>query len=93
MRLRPRPVSRFVARRRIEAGEEVTLDYLINTHGGSRWKCECGADRCRGTLETSFFELPDVFQREHLPLLEDGFVEEHRVRVEQLRRGLDPERG
>ena len=80
--------TRIVARRRIEAGEEVTLDYLINTHGGSSWECGCGADRCRGTLETSFFDLPDAFQREYLPLLEDGFVEEHRERIESLRRRL-----
>lgn len=39
---------RLVARRPIQAGEEVTIDYLINTHGGSSWRCRCGADRCRG---------------------------------------------
>lgn len=83
--------TRVVARRRIEAGEEVTLDYLINTQGGSSWACDCGAERCRGTLETSFFELPDAFQREYLGLLEDGFVEEHRERVERLRRRLEPD--
>lgn len=85
--------TRVVARRRIEKGEEVTLDYLINVHGGSSWDCGCGADRCRGTLETSFFALPEDVQREYLPLLEDWFVEEHRGRVERLRRRLDRESG
>lgn len=75
---------RVVARRPIQAGEEVTIDYLINTHGGSSWRCRCGTDRCRGQLETSFFELPIRFQREYLSILEAWFVEEHREEFEQL---------
>ena len=75
---------RVVARRAIEPGEEVTIDYLVNTHGGSSWRCRCGADRCRGELETSFFALPVELQCEYLPLLEDWFVREHRERVERL---------
>lgn len=76
---------RVVARRPIRAGEEVTIDYLINTHGGSSWRCRCGADRCRGELETSFFELPTSFQREYLPILEAWFIDEHREEIEQLK--------
>lgn len=84
--------SRVVDEERpLRAGEEVTIDYLINTHGGSSWRCRCGADRCRGELETSFFELPLPFQREYLPLLEDWFVAEHRECVEELRRGIEEE--
>lgn len=79
---------RVVVRRPIQAGEEVTIDYLINTHGGSSWRCRCGADRCRGQLETSFFELPIRFQREYLPILEAWFVEEHREEIEQLKEWL-----
>lgn len=75
---------RLLARRPIQAGEEVTIDYLINTHGGSSWRCRCGADRCRGQLETSFFELPPSFQREYLPILEAWFVEEHREEIARL---------
>lgn len=78
----------MIARRPIRAGEEVTLDYLTNTHGGSSWECRCGADRCRGRLETSFFELPAGFQREYLPLLEEWFIEEHREEVERLKERL-----
>lgn len=81
--------TRLLARRRIRAGEEVTIDYLINTHGGSSWRCRCGADRCRGELETSYFDLPLPFRREYLPLLEDWFVAEHRKRVEALRREIE----
>lgn len=79
---------RVIARRPIGAGEEVTLDYLINTHGGTSWHCRCGADRCRGQLETSFFELPPDFQREYLPLLEIWFIEEHRDEIEALEERL-----
>lgn len=81
--------TRLLARRRIRVGEEVTIDYLINTHGGSSWRCHCGADRCRRKLEASFFDLPIEFQREYLPLLEDWFVAGHRERVEELRREID----
>jgi hypothetical protein len=71
---------RVVARRAIAAGDEVTLDYLINTHGGSRWQCNCGAARCRGLLEASFFDLPPALQREYLPLLEPWFAARHAAR-------------
>lgn len=73
-----------VARRPIEPGQEVTLDYLINTHGGSRWRCHCGAERCRGLLEESFFDMPLELQQEYLPLLEDWFAEQHAEAVGQL---------
>jgi len=85
---------RVVARRPIEAGEEVTVDYLINTHGGSRWRCRCGAERCRGLLEASLFDLPLELQREYRPLLEEWFVERPAERVESIqgcRRELTPE--
>jgi len=60
----------------------------IHTHGGSSWSCRCGANRCRGELETSFFELPAGFQREYLPLREDWFVEEHGEEIERLMKRL-----
>ena len=71
-------------RRTIAHRDEVTIDYLVDAHGGSSWRCSCGRDRCRGTLEESFFDLPAIFQRDYLPLLEDWFVEEHRPRIERL---------
>jgi uncharacterized protein len=73
-----------VARRPIESGQEVTLDYLINTHGGTRWRCHCEADRCRGLLEQSFFDLPLELQQEYLPLLEDWFAQQHSEAVARL---------
>lgn len=76
---------RVIARRSIEAGEEITLDYLINTHEGSRWRCNCGTDRCRGLLEASFFELPLELQKEYVVLLEYWFVEQHADAVSRLK--------
>jgi uncharacterized protein len=78
--------SRVVARRAIEAGEEITYDYIIDCHNGKVWQCHCGSPRCRGTIVSSFFELPYELQVEYLPLLNPWFVEEHREKVEALRR-------
>lgn len=64
----------FVARRAIAPGEEITLDYSVNTSGGSAWLCHCGAARCRGTVRGEFFSLPLSIQREYQPLLADWFV-------------------
>ena len=82
-----------VARRPVGVGEEVTLDYLINTHGGSRWHCRCGAQRCRGLLEASFFDLPFEVQQEYMPLLEDWFIEEHEEAVARLESRIRQGRG
>lgn len=75
-----------VARRRIEAGEEITCDYIIDCHGGIVWRCNCGSARCRRVVPSSFFELPVESQLEYLPLLNEWFVNEHREEVEALRR-------
>lgn len=63
----------LIARRQIEPGDEITLDYLINNAGGDSWPCNCGASRCRGETCNSFFVLPPDFQREYYPLLADWF--------------------
>lgn len=57
---------------------------MINTHGGSRWQCRCGAQRCQGLLEESFFDLPPELQEEYVPLLEQWFIEQHREAVSRL---------
>lgn len=83
---RTREGSFVIARRRIKAGEEITADYIIDCHGGIVWQCACGSGRCRGTIVSSFFELPLELQLEYLPLLNEWFVGEHREQVEALRR-------
>ena len=75
----------LVARRPIKADEEITLDYNINTSGGTSWPCHCGAARCRGRSVGDFFELPRAVQLEYLPLLADWFVERHAYEISSLR--------
>ncbi|HEV2708370.1 MAG TPA: SET domain-containing protein-lysine N-methyltransferase [Pyrinomonadaceae bacterium] len=79
-------VRHVVARKPIKAGEELTYDYIIDCHGGIVWQCSCGSSLCRGTIVSSFFELPRELQREYLPLLNEWFIEEHREKVEALLR-------
>lgn len=76
---------RQVARRAIKAGEEITSDYIIDCHGGIVWQCSCGSPRCRGTIVSSFFDLPLEWQKEYLPLLNPWFIEEHRDKIKKLR--------
>jgi len=66
--------SYLLARRSIEAGEEITCDYNINITGGTSWPCSCHAARCRGETIGDFFRLPVEIQREYRPLLADWFV-------------------
>jgi hypothetical protein len=73
-----------VARRSIAAGDELTLDYLINNSGGDCWPCHCGAVRCRGETARSFFHLPLEIQLEYLPLLAPWFVKRHSRELEDL---------
>jgi SET domain-containing protein len=47
-----------VSLREIGEGEELTVDYLVNCHGGDDWDCACGAPVCRKTQPPSFFDLP-----------------------------------
>lgn len=77
-----------VARRPIPAGEEITYDYIINCHGGDVWQCNCAAANCRGTIVSSFFELPIEWQAAYLPLLDDWFIEEQGQKVDALRSQL-----
>jgi SET domain len=76
--------SVIIARKFIPAGAEITADYIINCHGGEVWQCNCGSARCRGTIVSSFFELPLALQLEYLPLLNEWFANEHCVQVEAL---------
>jgi hypothetical protein len=77
-----------VARKAIRQNDEITYDYIIDCHGGDIWQCRCGSARCRGTIVSSFFELPPEWQREYLPLLNPWFVREHDARIKQLKLSL-----
>jgi len=78
-------IRHVVARRPIRSGEELTYDYIIDCHGGIVWQCRCGSERCRGTIVSSFFELPLELQLEYLPLLNPWFIDEHREKVDALK--------
>ena len=78
----------IVARRPIEAGDEMRVDYLVSNSGGDSWSCHCGAARCRGVTGHSFFTLPIELQREYLPLLAGWFVARHAEEIAELRRRL-----
>ena len=47
----------FVSRRRIAAGEELTLDYALHPEA-VRLPCRCGAASCRGTLNRKRIPAP-----------------------------------
>jgi SET domain-containing protein len=70
-----------LARRRIAAGEEITIDYNVNISGGTAWPCHCGAPRCLGTVLGDFFLLPSEMQSEYRPLLAEWFVRRHAHRL------------
>lgn len=55
-----------VARREIESGEELTLDYTLFEADESftaPWRCACGKEACRGTVTGRGWRRPDVRRR------------------------------
>ncbi|MBI2356405.1 MAG: SET domain-containing protein [Candidatus Doudnabacteria bacterium] len=77
--------TRYVfALRPIAENEEITYDYCINGFGDTVWQCNCGARRCRKTIHSDFFHLPQEFQLEYLPLLDQYYLDFYKDRVQQL---------
>ena len=79
-------IRHVVALKPIKANDELTCDYIIDCHGGIVWQCNCGSEKCRKTIVSSFFELPVEKQIEYLPLLNSWFIEEHCEKVEKLQK-------
>lgn len=53
-----------VARRRIEAGEEATIDYaLVTVDDGWNMECRCGSPLCRRVVTGSDWQRPELQQR------------------------------
>jgi len=51
----------LVARRPIEAGEEITVEYATFIAGtGASFVCRCGADDCRGRVTPEDWQLPQI---------------------------------
>jgi D-alanine-D-alanine ligase len=54
----------LVARRPIEAGEQITIEYATFIAGtGDSFDCHCGEDDCRGIITPQDWQLPDVRRR------------------------------
>jgi SET domain len=54
----------LVARRPIEAGEEITVEYATFIAGtGASFACDCGAAGCRGTVTPQDWQLPGIRRR------------------------------
>ncbi len=53
----------FVARREIEAGEEVTIDYAMIDDGDFEMTCRCGEPECRGTIHGRDWQRPELQRR------------------------------
>lgn len=72
------------ALRDIRAGEEITYDYCINGFGNTVWECHCTSPRCRHSIHSDFFHLPEPLQIEYLPLLDDWYVRAYQPQIEAL---------
>lgn len=68
----------------ISMGEEITYDYCINGFGDTLWECNCGSPRCRKTIHSDFFHLPDELQVEYLPFLDTWYVDEYKEKILEL---------
>ncbi len=78
-------VRYLVARVDIRQGEEILVDYALNSAvPGYSWHCRCGASSCRETAHLDFFALPRALQLAYLPLLDHWFVTEHQARLAPL---------
>jgi D-alanine-D-alanine ligase len=54
----------LVARRPIEPGEEITVEYATFIAGtGASFDCHCRADDCRGTVTPQDWQLPEIRRR------------------------------
>jgi hypothetical protein len=77
---------KVLAWRRIDAGDEVTIDYRLNAFGADRWDCSCGSASCTGQIVGDFFSLPPAKQREYLQFAPPFIKREYRRRILKSRR-------
>jgi SET domain-containing protein len=79
-------VRKVFAMRGIEAGDEITYDYTINGENDGTFYCKCGAKNCRRIYNGNFFKLPKELQLKYLPYLDDWFIQDHLLDIEELKR-------
>lgn len=77
-------IRNVFALRPIAKDEEVTYDYCINGFGDVVWECNCGAARCRKSIHSDFFHLPQELMIEYLPLLDEHYVKFYKERIQQF---------
>jgi hypothetical protein len=53
----------LVARRPVETGEELTVDYATMTVVPWEMECNCGAPSCRGVVTGDDWRRPDLQER------------------------------
>ncbi len=72
----------LVARRDIAAGDEVTIDYALfqgDEAWTARWRCRCGAARCRGAVSGQDWrsaELQTRYGRHFSPFINERIARE-----------------
>jgi hypothetical protein len=53
----------YVALRNIDADEELTCDYAMNTDEPDEMTCRCGSRSCRGTITGFDWQKPEIQQK------------------------------
>lgn len=54
-----------IALKRIKKGEQICMDYVIDTTGKWKMKCYCRSENCRKTIYSNYFKLPKDLQRKY----------------------------
>ncbi len=58
-------LKKVIAMKNIEKGEEIFLDYSIDTTGTWKMKCLCGKENCRKTIYGTYKKLPRKLQKKY----------------------------
>ena len=75
----------IIAKQDIKSGEEITIDYEIQTTGFDvSWECKCGAANCRGMHKWDFFLLSPKIILQSLPFLDPWFAQMHGDRIREI---------
>lgn len=59
-------VNVIIARKDIDKGEEITIDYALfefESSYVSKWKCECGFEKCRKTITGNDWKQKEIQER------------------------------
>jgi uncharacterized protein len=75
----------IAARRCIEAGQEVTIDYGTQSGApGFSMKCSCGTEACRGVITSEDWRVPDLratYAGHWVPVLEERILNQRLPRT------------